>query len=156
MDKATDTLRAEAVDIFVRGDPVEDFGFRQVLREGGLNEDAMDGGVGIQGVKMGEELLFADGLGEELKGGLHADFGGGLLLLGHIRHGGRVIAHADEGDMRDNRGQFGDPFLDFGEDLLGDGVSVNEAHVPSVGQGGPGGREKSVPRRPIDCLALHG
>ena len=77
---------------------------------------------------VGEEFFLRDCLREELQGGLHADFGSGLLFLGDVGDRGGVIADAHEGHMGDDRGELGHAFLDFGEDLLGDGVSVDEAH----------------------------
>ena len=128
LDEATDALRAKAVDILVGRDAVEDFSLGEVLGQRGLDEDTMDRGVGVEGVEVGEELGLGDRLGKELERGLHADLGCGLLLLGHVGDRGGIVADADEGHVGYDRGELSHALLDFGEDLLGDGVSVDEAH----------------------------
>ena len=99
-----------------------------MLGEGGLDKDTVDRGVGIQLIEVGKELLLSDRFREELQAGTHANLGRGLLLLGHVGNRGGIVADADEGHVGHDRGELGHAFLDFGEDLLGDGVSVDEAH----------------------------
>ena len=52
--------------------------------------------------------------------------------------------------MGDDRGELGDAGLDFGKDLLGDGVSVDKAHGPSRTNPSPRARKSpSAGRRVI-------
>ena len=116
----------------------------------------MDRLVGVERVEVGEEFFLRDRLREELERSLHADFGGGLLLLGDVGDRCGVIADADEGHVGHDRGEPGHAFLDFGEDLLGDGVSVDEAHGGGLRRPPRRGREKSFGPPSDDCLALRG
>ena len=99
-----------------------------MLRKRGLDEDAVHRGIGVEGVEVREEFGLGDRLWEELERGLHANLSRGLLLLGHVGNRGGIVADADEGHVGYDRGELSHAFLDFGEDLLGDGVSVDEAH----------------------------
>jgi hypothetical protein len=66
----------------VRGDAAEHRDLVDVLRQGRLDENAVDGGVGVELVDQGEELGLGDGDGREEWIRLSdADFGGGLLLF---------------------------------------------------------------------------
>jgi hypothetical protein len=145
LDESTDALRAEAVDIFVRRHAIEDFGFREVLGQRGLDQDAVDRRVGVELIQVGEQGLLGDRFREELQAGAHADLGGGLLLLGDVGNGSGVVTHAYEGDMGDERGEFVHAGLDFGEDLLGGGVTVDEAHGTYLGAVGGEGEKSYRP-----------
>ena len=113
-----------------------------MLGEGSLDKDAVDRGVGIQLIQVGKELLLSDCFGKELQAGAHANLGRSLLLLRDVGHGSGVLTNAHERNVWDERGEFVHAGLDFGEDLLGGGVAVDEAHGTYLG--GVGGEgEKS-------------
>lgn len=86
----------ESVDVFVGGDSVKSFGFVEVFGKGGLNEDAVDLGVSIEGINGFKERGFGDVFGQEMELAIDSDAGGGLFFFAHVRNGGRVIAHANE------------------------------------------------------------
>jgi len=92
---------------------------------------------------MPEKFGLTDVFGKQLDAGFHADFRRSFLLLGHVGDRGGIVADTNESHVGNNGGEFSDPLFDFGEHLLGDGVTVDEAHGDYVGQGREGGREKS-------------
>ncbi len=59
-----DILRVEAVDVFVWADGADDGGLVNVGWRGGLDEDAVDGGVGVEVGDDGEEIVLRGGGGE--------------------------------------------------------------------------------------------
>jgi hypothetical protein len=68
-----------------------------VLGKGRLDEDAVDGGVGVELVDDGEQFVLRDGDRWQDDAAGDTDLGGGLFLFGDVRNGRRVVADADEG-----------------------------------------------------------
>ena len=110
-------------------DPQEDGLLVQVLGQGELAEDAVDGGVGIELVHQGLQLGLGGGLGQLVGLGVEAYLLAGSPLVADVDLGGGVGAYDDDsqsgGDSR-----LGDEllgiFLDLPANGGGDGFSVND------------------------------
>ncbi len=120
--------RAQAIDVLGGREAPEDFEFIDLLRHGGLNQDAVNPVIGVEVVDELFELGLGDGDGRKDDATLDADLGGGLLLFLHVGDGGRVLADAHEGEAGFATGEGGDLGLEFGDDGGGDGVAVDELH----------------------------
>ena len=99
-----------------------------VLGQGRLDEDAVDGGVGIEVVEDLEELVLGDRERGEDDAAFDTDLRSGLLLFLHIGNGGGVVADAYEGDAGLAAVQGGDFGFEFRDDVGGGFVSVDEFH----------------------------
>src|SRR5690606_39243215 len=115
----------ETVDVFFGENAAKGGDFVDVWREGGLDEDSVDGGIRVLPVDEGEEFFVGDGGRKNGEAAVDADFGGGFLFFVYVGNRGWIFADADEGDARflvelaNFRGEFVD-------DLGGDFVSVDE------------------------------
>lgn len=118
----------ESVDVFVGGDAVKGFGFVEVFGKGGLDEDAADLGVGVEGIDAFEEGFAGDVCGEEVELAADADAGGGLFLFADVGNGGGIFTDADKGDCGLGAGEGADLGGEFFDDGFGDGVAVDALH----------------------------
>jgi len=124
-----DVDRVEAIDVLVRGEAAEGRGFVEVFGQGRLDQNTVDGRVGVEVVDEFFEFSLRGGGWRENDAALDADLGGGLLFFLHIGNGRRVVADAHEGDARLTPGEGGDLGFEFGDDVSRDFVTVDQFHV---------------------------
>ena len=87
----------ETINILAGIDGADDRGFVDLWRGRGLDEDAVNGGVGVEFFDEGEKLLLCCVGGEFLLHGMQAEFGGFAVLRAHVGAGGGIIAHEHHG-----------------------------------------------------------
>lgn len=98
--EAADVEGVEAVDIFADVDGVKDSFFVDMVGEGELDEDAVDGGVGVEFLDEGEEVVLADIFGAFVGDGADTGFGAGAFFHTDVGGRGGIIADKDSGEAR--------------------------------------------------------
>ncbi len=79
--QAANVVRMEAVDVFIRRDALENFDVIDPCRQGQLNQNTVDGLIGIQSVDKLQQLGFAGGFREIVRAGDEATSSHALRLL---------------------------------------------------------------------------
>lgn len=102
---------------------------------GGLDEDAIDGLVGIQVVDEFLQFSLADVDWRQNNAAFHADFRSGFLLLLHVGNRGGVVSDPDQREARFATADSSDFGLEFGDDGGGDIVAFNQFHLSRRGTG---------------------
>ena len=117
----------EAVHIFGRAD-----GFDHLLRidmcgQGQLHQNAVNGGVGIEGVHPFQQRRFAHGGVVFFEYRMHAAIAARLDLVAHIHLAGGVVAHQNNGQPGGDtlRLDGGNALRDFGTNLGGQSLAIN-------------------------------
>ena len=87
----------EAVHILAGIDGADDRGFVDLRRGRGLDEDAVNGGVGVEFFDEGEKFLLRGVGGEFLFHGVESEFGGLAVFRAHVGAGSRVVADEHHG-----------------------------------------------------------
>ncbi|MPM92222.1 hypothetical protein SDC9_139357 [bioreactor metagenome] len=90
--QGANVLGMEAVDILLGGDGFEHFLFVEMLRQRQLDQDAVNGRIGIQFGDLVEHHLLVDIAVIDDLFGMHADGQAAIDLVLHINLGGRVFA----------------------------------------------------------------
>ena len=118
----------EAVDVFGGVDGADDFGFVDVLGRGALDEDAVDGGVGVELFDEGDQFGLGGGGGEFVFDAVEAEVLALFVLGADVGAGGGVVTDEDDGEAGGDATGFegGDFGAAFGEDFFGDGGSGDE------------------------------
>ena len=88
----------ESVHILAWIDRADDGRLVDLGRGRGLDEDAVDGGIGVEFLDEGEEFGLRGIRGEFLLHRVEAEFGGLAVLRAHIGAGGGVVAHEHDGE----------------------------------------------------------
>lgn len=86
----------EAIDILGGRDPGIDDVVGQAFRQGGLNENAVNLGVGIEGIDFPEEGREGGVFREHQGPTVDADFPRALFLAGNVGSGGGIFSHPDK------------------------------------------------------------
>lgn len=128
LDEAAEVGGGKAVDILVGGDSVEDGLLVNVVGQGRLDEDCVDGGVLVEGVDLLEQIAFGDGIGKSEEATFDADGGRFFLFGSDIKDGGGIFADADKGDAGRWAGALGDALGDFVEDAGRELFTVQKLH----------------------------
>ena len=120
----------ESVDILARVDREGDGVFVDVLRRGGLDEDPVDGRIGIERRDEIEEFLLRGGGGKLELAGVHAERGAGAVLVADVGPGGGIFSNEDNGQSRGDAACFErlDTGFGFEFDFGGDRLAINEFH----------------------------
>lgn len=95
--QAANVVRMEAVDVFIRRDALENFDVIDPCRQGQLNQNTVDGLIGIQSVDKLQQLGFAGGFREIVRAGDEAHFFTCFALAADINLRGRVAADQHDG-----------------------------------------------------------
>ena len=98
--QAANVVRMEAVDVFIRRDALENFDVIDPCRQGQLNQNTVDGLIGIQGVDKLQQLGFAGGFREIVRAGDEAHFFTCFALAADINLRGRVATDQHDGQPR--------------------------------------------------------
>ena len=98
--QAANVVRMEAVDVFIRRDALENFDVIDPCRQGQLNQNTVDGLIGIQSVDKLQQLGFAGGFREIVRAGDEAHFFTCFALAADINLRGRVAADQHDGQPR--------------------------------------------------------
>ena len=124
----------ETINIFAWIDGADDRGFVDLWRGRGLDEDSVDGGVGVEFFDEGEKLLLCCVGREFFLHRVEAEFGGFAVLRAHIRAGGGIIAHEHHGEagLDAALAQGVHALFGFHEHLGGYRRSVNPHHFLEV------------------------
>jgi hypothetical protein len=133
-------VQREAVNVFCRGDGLDDLVGVDVFGQRHLHQDAVDGRVGVQRGDTRQQRFFAQRGFVLLQHRVQAVLGAGLDLVAHVDGAGRVFAHQDDGQpgLAASRGEGRGARGDFGAQLLGEGGAVEDlgGHgVRSLGTG---------------------
>ena len=118
----------EAVDVFGGVDGADDLGFVDVLGRGALDEDAVDGGVGVELFDEGDQFCLRRGGGEFVFDAVQAEVLALFVLGADIGAGGGVVTDEDDSEAGGDATGFegGDFRFAFSEDFFGDGGSGDE------------------------------
>ncbi len=118
----------ETVHVFCRCNRFNDFLRINVRGQRQLHQDAVDGGVLVERFHARQQFGFGQGGGVLLQHRVQAGVMAGLDLVAHIDLAGRVFADQHHGQTRrDATGAQGGRALgDFGPQLFGEGVAVDE------------------------------
>ncbi len=146
VDDVADVGGVDAFDILDDIDLILGFLKVEIVREWGVEEDAGDGGVLVEGVDGGVELLFGGGVGEGVELVFDADLGAGFTLVFSVDEGGGVVADEDGGET-DGFAlccQRSDFFRDLFTDGCGESFSVDEF-----------GGHRYLPQRVIEGTETH-
>ncbi len=110
-----------------------------VTRQRKLDENAVDGGIGVEAVDDRQQRVLRDVGGVGLQDGVHAEFCAGLGLHARVEFGGGVVADEHDGEAGHDAA-FGFQALDIGFDftlnLLANGLSINDRCHYSVSSRG--------------------
>ena len=120
----------EAVHVLARVDGLDDGALVDVRRGRRLDEDAVNGGVGVERLNERDEFGLRSRGGQFVLYRVHAEFVAHLVLRPHIGARSGVVAHEHDGEAGDDAPRFqglGGGFA-RGVRFLGDGFSVNERH----------------------------
>ena len=129
----------EAVDVLGRVDGVDDGVFVDLFGQGQLHQDAVDAGIGVELLDLGQDLGVAGGIGHAELEAFHAGLDRLLALGADIDLAGRVLAHQDHRQPRRDavlRLQFGDLGRHALAHLRREGLAVDQCcgHVPVPSQ----------------------
>jgi hypothetical protein len=108
--QTADVVRVESIDVLVRKNPFQDVCAVDLRRKRQLNEQAVDGWIGVQLVDVAHEFSVPRIGGQMSDVRLEADLGAIPLLCANVDLGGSVVADEDDGEsgppesLRDARG----------------------------------------------------
>ena len=124
-------LRVEAIHVLARVDGAHDGAFVDVLRRRALDQDAVDGGIGIELGHQRQEFLLRGVFGQFVLHGVQAQVLAFLVLAAHVGAGCGVIAHQHhrQPGLLPLFGEFGDITLAFLQHGGGDFGSLNQLHA---------------------------
>ena len=122
-------IGVESVDILQRRDPLDDRPLVDVPRQGHLDEDAVDGRVGVEPVDRRQQFGLGPDVGRRSTIAVHPGPGAGLLLAADVHLAGRIVADQDDGQAGDDpraRGQLGDLRRHPAADLQCQGFPIDD------------------------------
>ena len=118
----------ESVDILCRRDVGIDCVVREGRREGGLNENAVDEGIGVQGVNFLEKGRQGGGGGKNEGVTGDADFFGAGFFAGNVGARGGVFPNANKDKFRGDASfaEGGDANCSFAVNRTGESFSIED------------------------------
>jgi hypothetical protein len=118
----------EAVDILCRRDVGIDCVVREGRREGGLNENAVDEGIGVERVDFMEKGGQGGGGGKNESATGDADFFGACFFAGNVGAGGGVFPNANKDKFRGDASfvEGGDANCSFAVNRTGKSFSIED------------------------------
>jgi hypothetical protein len=137
MREAADVVRMKAIHILRRVDALDHRGAADLLRQGQLHQDTVDGRIVIEGVDQREQARLGGVLGQIIGQRHNPDLLAGAALVAHVDRRGRILAHPDHRQARPAPAA-GEERLDAAADFVFDGSRKLPAvdqlcrHGPSV------------------------